>query len=151
MSNTTKAAPPALYIHCRAIYDKMMERAHEEQHKDGSMIVYVGFLTYLIQELSLSSPYYTFGTKALKEMGCIRQIQRGGGRNPSHWELIKAPTEELFRLANPNDASKAQLGRKGADAMLQAQLVDLTKRVSLLEKAIVPKNTELLADGVSND
>lgn len=132
----TQTAPPALYIHCKNIYAKMMERAHEEQHDDGSMIVYVGFLTYLIPELGLSSPYYSFGTKALKNMGCIRQIQRGGGRNPSHWELIKAPTEELFAIANPDSAGKQELGRKGTTAMLQAQIVDLTKRVHSLEETI---------------
>jgi len=69
-------------------------------------------------------------------MGCIRQIQRGGGRTHSRWELIKSPTEELFKLANPPDASKAQLGRKGNNAMVQTQITDLNNRLTVLEKAV---------------
>lgn len=140
MGNIAKDPPPALYRHCKMIYDKMMERAHEETHEDGSMIVYVGFLTHLIQELSLSSPYYTFGTQALKKMGCIRQLSRGGGRAQSRWELIRSPTEDLFLLANPDDASKAQLGRQGSNAMLQAQIKDLNNRVNVLEEFMGANN-----------
>lgn len=66
---------------------------------DGTteIIVYEGKLTELItQKLYLSVPYYTSITRALKSMGCIRQLRRGGGSSPSQWELIREPTPELW-------------------------------------------------------
>lgn len=128
------SAPPALFLHCKKIYDKMLEEAFKMTDDDGgSIIVYEGFLTHLVASLGLSTPYYTFSTRSLKDMGCIRQIRRGGGRSPSQWELVTSPTEALFFDSDPKFEAKEVLGRKGANAVLQGQINDLNKRVRLLE------------------
>ena len=131
---TEIAIPPALYQHCCRIYNKMMEQSSKVEAEDGTMIVYDGFLTHVVRKLDLSNPYYTFATRALKEMGCIRQVKRGGGKASSQWELIRSPTEELFSATNPLDPSKSQLGRKGVTGMLQTQVNDLNNRVNMIEE-----------------
>lgn len=66
------------------------------------MIVWEGFLTrFITEELHLSVPYYTSVTQALKRMGCVRQLRRGGGSSPSLWELLTEPTEGLFNNSLP--------------------------------------------------
>jgi hypothetical protein len=55
-------------------------------------VVYEGFLTDLVKnKLNLSTPYYTKCRKALLEMGCIKQLRRGGSSTPSQWLLIREP------------------------------------------------------------
>lgn len=90
---------PALFHHCVQTYEAMFKKATRQQFDSGSYgVVYEGALTQLVtQELNLSVPYYTHVTRALKQMNCIRQLRRGGGSSPSQWELITAPTEEVFR------------------------------------------------------
>lgn len=127
-------APPALYIHCISIYNKMLESSKKVGAvPEEEMIVYEGFLTHLVSGQSLSVPYYTFCRRALIDMGCIRQIKRGGARAPSQYEMIKAPTEELFKEANPKDIKNDVLGRKGEVNMLKKQITDLNGRVLTLE------------------
>lgn len=71
-----------------------------DEHR--TMIVWEGFLTrFITEELHLSVPYYSSVTQALKRMGCIRQLRRGGGTSPSQWELITEPTPALFEHAVP--------------------------------------------------
>ncbi len=134
----TETAIPALYHHCKTIYDKMLEHGQKREADEGNyIIVYEGFLTHLVVgELGFSTPYYTFATKALKEMGCIRQLRRGGPKTQSQWEVIKSPTEELFRLANPIDANKSNLGRKGVTDAQQIQINDMNTRLSAVEAFI---------------
>lgn len=130
-------APPALYIHCVNMYNKMLEQATDTiispLEPENKMIVYKGFLTHLVANQALSVPYFTFCTRALKEMGCIRQLKRGGGRAPSLWELIKAPTEELYIAYKPEDTNSYRLAHKGKTNMLSSQVSDLSTRVLALE------------------
>jgi len=115
----------------------MLEQAHKIESDEGDdIIVYDGFLTHLISDLSLSNPYYTFATRALKEMGCVRPLKRGGGRTPSQWQLIKTPTEELFTEAHPIDPVKSVMGRKQEKSVLQAQVNDLNARLAIVEEFI---------------
>ncbi len=94
--------------------------------------MYEGMLTKLITvELNLSVPYYTSILRALKRMGCVRQIRRGGGTSASQWELICPPTEEAFLLVRPRKAPK-----KGKQEMQQDQINALNNRVLALEKAL---------------
>lgn len=129
-------APPALFIHCVSIYNKMLEKSTRvivDNDPESKMIVYEGFLTHLVSGQALSVPYYTFCRRALIDMGCIRQVKRGGGRSPSQYEMIKAPTPELFFETSPKDIKDSNLGRKGEVAMLKQQIADLNGRMFILE------------------
>lgn len=124
---------PALYQHCVETYAAMVERS-EEQEIDGIQVqVYEGFLTTLIRHgLSLPTPYYSFVTKALQRMDCIRQVRRGGGSTPSVWALVQEPTEDLFINAKADYIQKPNLDRRldGIEQMLR----DLNTRLLELEK-----------------
>lgn len=92
----SEEAPPALFNHACAVYEKMYSQSRREQ-ADGvtTMIVYEGMLTKLMtEELGLPVPYFTRIRGKLLGMGCIRQLRRGGGSSPSQWELIKEPSFE---------------------------------------------------------
>ena len=95
---TEEVAPPALFDHCCRVYAAMLAEAHAVDSEGQKMVVYEGFLTTLITgKLNLSVPYYSSVRRALKRMGCIRQLRRGGGSSQSQWELITDPTFELFQ------------------------------------------------------
>lgn len=148
MTTTTpeESAPPALFEHCVNTYKEMLRQAKsvvtvspgdpnalegsdDEEDRAGQIIVYEGYFTQLVtSKLNLSVPYYTAIRKTLLEMGCIRQLKRGGGTSPSQWELIYEPTFEAFQSAKPKKASK-----QTKDAMIQEQLDTLSTRVSDLE------------------
>jgi len=136
--NYGEDAPPALYIHCVRTYNKMLERATDQIvspiEPDLHMIIYEGFFVRLVAELGLSTPYFTFCRQALIDMGCIRQIKRGGGTGRSQWELIKAPTLELFDEKKLKDPNYEKLERKGKQEMMQDQINALNNRVLDLEK-----------------
>lgn len=96
-----EVAPAALYDHCVKTYNALITGAKTKLIEDGetstTIVVWEGMLTALItQKLYFSTPAYTSITRALKRMGCIRQLKRGGGTAPSEWELIKEPTIEAF-------------------------------------------------------
>lgn len=93
------------------------------------MIVWEGFLTrFITEELHLSVPYYSSVTLALKRMGCIKQLRRGGGSSPSQWELITEPTEELFTNKLPK--KEPQVSRQ---SQLQEQVNSQETRIKALE------------------
>src|SRR6266496_1675165 len=124
-----------LFSHCQNVYNLMLKQSAQidlETDEPEYMTVYEGMLTKLITvELNLSVPYYTSILRALKRMGCVRQIRRGGGTSASQWELICPPTEEAFLLVRPRRAPK-----KGNQEMLQDQINALNGRVLVLEKAL---------------
>lgn len=125
-------APVALYGHCLLTYQAMLSDATAIVVEDKTIIVWEGMLTRLItSQLNLSVPYYTAVTKALKRMGCIRQLKRGGGTAPSQWELLKEPTEELFSDAMPTKIVKADKWE-----LIQGQVDSLNNRVLRLEKIL---------------
>lgn len=128
-------SPQALYQHCVVTYKAMLNDAkavtifNEDAESEESIIVWEGMLTQFITgQLHLSVPYYTFITRALKTMGCIAQLKRGGGTSPSQWQLIKEPNLEMFESMHP-PRKKPQ----GANAGLQNQINDLNRRVYVLE------------------
>ena len=97
---------------------------------DNKMVVYEGFLTSLITgKLNLSVPYYTSVMKALKRMGCVRQLRRGGGNSASQWELITEPTIEAFenqREIKPKQPTQLEVANE--------QILALSSRLSALEE-----------------
>lgn len=107
----------------------MLEESHLVQNEEQGVLVYEGFLTRLItSKLNLSVPYYTSIRNRLIEMGCIRQLKRGGGSAPSQYEMIYEPSLEAFMKAEPAKVPKASR----ADAA-DEQIRNLAMRLSELE------------------
>jgi hypothetical protein len=124
---------PAQLQHCQLVYREMLQAARLVKEEDVSIVVYEGPLTHLIiTELGLPNPYYTSITQALVGMGCAKQLKRGGGGQPSQWELITDPTRERY---------DEYMTGKGEDVepepAASVQMVkDLSNRVTVLEKAL---------------
>lgn len=136
-----QSAPPALFDHCVKTYQAMLREAQAvvtmapadgTDPQQGQIIVYEGFLTQLVtSKLNLSVPYYTSIRQKLIQMGCVRQLKRGGGTSPSQWELIYEPTLEKFNAAQPKKTPK-----QTKESMLQEQVNNLSARVSELESTL---------------
>jgi hypothetical protein len=99
----------------------------EAQSVEG---VYRGHLTKLFTKLHLSTPYYSMVTKQLKAMGCIEQLRRGGGGAESEWQLIAAPTEDLYD-AHPKETREGVRSTVPA-AAIEQQIRDLANQVNEL-------------------
>lgn len=114
------------------LYDQKDAEAISGVVDDSSpnvMVVWEGFLTrFITEEMHLSVPYYSSVTLALKRMGCIRQLRRGGGSSPSQWELITEPTTDLFDNALPS-----KLVPVSKTSQLQEQVDTLETRLKLIE------------------
>ena len=120
-------AVPALYDHCYKVYTAMAEEAVEEDFRDETFLVWTGFASRLLNEkLGIPIPLYGKVLYALKKMGCITQLRRGGGNAPSKWALHEKPTEETF-LALWSSVEGGTLGRyKSAKTeQLEAQIADV--------------------------
>jgi hypothetical protein len=122
---------PALFDHCTRVYEAMLAEAKEVTEAGVDIIVWEGFPTKLLKDqLRLSSPYYTHTLRALRAMGCARQLRRGGSTTTSQWELIKEPTAELFMdtLSKTPSASELRL-----ETIEQVQR-DIVRRIQRLEQ-----------------
>lgn len=129
-------APDSLFFHCNDVYEKMMTHSKEVETEDGmgTMIIYEGHLTHLFtREMHLSTPYYTKVTRALKRMGCIRQVRRGGGPQPSQWEMIRNPTRSSFEYDKPKPEKQGSTKIE----MLEDQMMQHNKRLQALEDALM--------------
>jgi hypothetical protein len=132
--NDSEETVPALYEHCVRVYKAMLAEANQVlgAQPDYHIVVYEGFLTQLItQQLNLSVPYYTRVKNSLTNMGCIKQLRRGGGTAPSQWEMITEPTVEAFMKQRPPKVTKPD-----KYTMLQDQITALGGRVTDLEDMV---------------
>jgi hypothetical protein len=136
-SSTEEVTVPALFHHCLQTYEAMLDTAKRVK-LDGQVnaIVYEGYLTTLIkEELNLSTPLYTHITRALKKMGCIRQLRRGGGNSKSQWELVKTPTQELFRTeVGETQPHRTRYVTYEQYEMMQQQIVDINRRLNEMSR-----------------
>lgn len=130
---TFEVPVPQNFQYCKQVYQVMQNEAlslSAEQTGSVPMIVWEGFFTKLITEdLGLAVPYYSTIRRELMRMECIRQLRRGGGSSPSQWELLQAPTEELW---HSSPAKRMQTNSK-QDATA-GQVGDLIKRLEVLEQ-----------------
>jgi hypothetical protein len=124
---------PVMFTYCRQVYDTMLAQAYKAGGRKGPdgeepvQIVYEGKLTELFKRLHLSVPYYTYVRQHLIRMGCIRQLRRGGGTSMSQWEMIREPTEELWR-----EAEGYKQPPKDKTSMLEQQIRGLSERFNQL-------------------
>src|ERR1700755_1130274 len=119
-----QSAPPKLYEHCVTVFAQMRKEATATQVEGSHALVYEGFLTRLFNKLSLATPYYTSVMQALRKMGCVKKLSRGGGAPPSKWELLQEPTVELL-----NNAQAKKLVDNSWRGQMTQQVHDLNERV----------------------
>ena len=127
---------PALYNHCVRAFELMEQGSRESGIDEEAKLIWEGHLTKLIAgQMHLSTPYYTGITRALIGMGCIRQLRRGGGSSESQWEIVKAPTPELWRNLG---GKKTRLYTQPVSTLEQTSRMvkDLQRRVSRLEQVL---------------
>lgn len=135
-------APPVLYQYCVDAYNLMLNAAKLEsiEQDDGTVaqkVVWEGMLTALItQKMALSIPYFTFVTRALKRMDCIKQLRRGGGTAPSRWEMLREPTYELFEETKSRETVQSPTRRTSATNAVLEQMAAMNVRVLRLEKIL---------------
>lgn len=133
---------PAPLLHCERVYERMHQEAKEVRETDVPMLVWEGFTTQLLKNLELAVPYYSTIRRALLDMGCVKQLRRGGGTSPSQWELIKPPTMDLWMqmLQDRPDAGpgvgSVNAATKGDLKHLHQQVLDLKERVDNLEDSM---------------
>jgi len=126
-----QSAPPRLYEHCLTVFEQMRTEAKPAAVEGAHALVYEGFLTRLFNRLSLATPYYTSVMQALRKMGCVRQLSRGGGASPSKWELLTEPTIELF-----TGAQVKKLHDNTWRGQMQQQVSDLRDRLDDVEEMV---------------
>jgi hypothetical protein len=135
MTNTntntnTNTAMPQMFHHCVLVYNKMHEAANLVDDNGVKRRIWVGYLTKLVNEdCNLAVPYYSGVKNNLVRMGCMIQLQRGGGTHPSTWELIMEPTEDLF-------LAKGKVRTHSKTAQLEGQVEDLHLRIERIEKVL---------------
>lgn len=140
----SEAAPAAMFLHCSAVYEKMLSRSSRVQ-ADGQtqMIVYEGMLTRLVvEELGLPVPYYTKIRTSLISMGCIRQLKRGGGTSPSQWEIITEPNITLWEQIETTDKQNNSDGPPELIQVIRA----LDRRLLRLEKVMGLEDVPLVKE-----
>jgi hypothetical protein len=136
---------PALFGHCERVYLAMLNEAkalnntgenlNDEDYdaEPTTIVVYTGKLTKLVAECNLSAPYYSSVTQALRQMGCIRQLSRGGGSADSQWQLIQEPTKGLFQTMKDAGTVPQRKARATKTEGIQSQVNNLNGRVNTLE------------------
>jgi hypothetical protein len=130
-------ATPAIFQHCCTVYDKMLETATLSEYEGQAVMMWEGFTTKVFDGLHLSVPYYSSVLKALKAMGSMIQLQRGGGGSKSKWALISRPTEDAFNAyfktgATGNKKAQDDQWKQSMTQMLN----DLRKRIDQLERRL---------------
>lgn len=118
-----EGTPPAIWAHLTKAYDAMEEKA-----TDG---VYEGFVTKLLTiELSIPVPYYGKVLRLLAAMGCIEQLQRGGGTSPSRWKLHKKPVIEDFnKVVETSPGAALSSSRQQIDGAIDNRVRVLEQRL----------------------
>ncbi len=140
--SSEEASLPVLYKHCKDTYDAMLRSSSKQEYRDDNnkmqeAVVYEGFLTKLVTEdLHLSVPYYTTVMGALKKMGCVRQVRRGGSTSPSQWQLYHEPTENLFRTKQQQGKKTSRSAHGSRLDQVEGTVQILNQRVSAIERVL---------------
>lgn len=130
---------PALWRHCCEVYAAMEAEAETKTLYEREHLVWEGFLTKLFKALGLNVPTYSAVKNELTNMGCIRQLRRGGGPTPSVWVLFGAPDVKKFNEQPKSLITKSGARKRTATDILQQQINDLRDRINLLEEAMASK------------
>jgi hypothetical protein len=129
LNRQDRKAMPMVFHHCVELFKVLTVQAEEVEGRQ----IWTGYMTHIIKdELNLSVPYYTSILNAMKRMGCIEQLQRGGSSTPSKWLLLAEPTEEVYN----SPAVRRSAKNPGRLDQLEGMLFDLNTRLERLETLI---------------
>jgi hypothetical protein len=146
MTDTDEKPMKALFDHCVTVFEEMFKEAVPEEtavrNYDGGpamdqpnieiepsgYMIWTGHTTQLFARLGMATPYYTTVMRALKKMGCVEQVRRGGGNAQSKWRLVRRPEEEFFHAAE-----LLKMPVQGTQKALEQQMRDMNSRLSALE------------------
>jgi hypothetical protein len=136
MTDTDEERPmKALYDHCVTVFDEMFKEAVPEDVSgvapdlaEPGYMIWTGHLTQVFARLGMATPYYTSVMSALKKMGCVEQVKRGGGNSMSKWRLVRRPEEDFFHAAE-----KLKSPTQGSQKALEQQMRDMNTRLTTLE------------------
>lgn len=136
----------ALFDHCTTVFDEMFKDAVPEETTERNYdageakdytetaatgyMIWTGHTTQLFARLGMATPYYTTVMQALKKMGCVEQVRRGGGNSMSKWRLVRKPEEEAFEAAE-----KIKKPTGGSLEAVKQQVRSLNERLTVLEDA----------------
>jgi hypothetical protein len=127
-------------MHSQASLQPDPNTAPDDLTDEDYIIVWEGMLTkFVTADMNLSVPYYTFMTRAMKKMGCIRQLRRGGGTSPSQWQLVREPTEADFTKYSSETLDANHITPRKRQSMqeeLRDQIANLNNRLSVVERAL---------------
>jgi hypothetical protein len=113
--------------------------------RDASNNTWEGYTTHLMtKDLGIPVPYYGKALDALQRMGCLTQLQRGGGRSPSKWLLHKTPTLEAY-LAVKEELHSRPRGKEKYD-VLEQKVSDLAQSLQGLDVARALSNMQSQID-----
>ena len=101
-----EGAPPRLWEHVCTVFGAMQKVAKSEKVAGKHALVWTGHTTHLFRELGLATPYYSSVLQRLQQMGCLKQLSRGGGSAPSRWELLDDPNFVDFENASQPKTEK---------------------------------------------
>ena len=125
---------PALYTYSERVYEAMRSQSRPVYLEGDTQesLVYEGFITKLVlDDLKIHVPNYSKVMAALREMGCIEQLRRGGGSTPSLFLIFEQPpSRELWYEKVPEGPKSVASHRY--DAMDQ-RLRDLQQRLDAME------------------
>jgi hypothetical protein len=121
-------APVKLWEHVCTVFAEMQRSSKNERVNGKHALVYEGHMTKLFRDLNLATPYYSSVLQRLKQMGCIRQLSRGGGSAPSRWELLTDPDYDDFEAVETSKREgKSRLGD------VEVKVADFGERLARLE------------------
>jgi hypothetical protein len=113
----------------------MLEESRNVSEGNSSVIVYEGFLTKLVTvKLNYSVPYYTKLRVCLVQMGCMKQLKRGGGTAPSQWEMIYEPTYEAFVKAIEAEQPEPDHSPPTRVALLEQRVNEMSDHINGIDR-----------------
>jgi hypothetical protein len=113
-----KPITAGFYPKTQRVYNAMDDAASDGFYEGRPARIWWGYTTHVFYSLGLPMGYYTPVFDLLRCMGCLVQLQRGGGRGKSQWALVQPPTQELF------DAALEELGGFSAIERRRKRLLD---------------------------
>jgi len=132
-----------MFQHCLLVYNTMMEQS--VQGPDSMPSVYRGYLTHLIRdELNLPLPYYTIIKRTLEQLGCIDQIKRGGGPQPSEWLLLHALDPLAYAQLQYNEVRTSRLD------VLEQAVASMNQRLGKVERILAARQRVEQAEANAN-
>lgn len=96
---------PKLFMRCLRIWNAMREQAHpyadpESFGDNEKRLIYVGHISTLADQVGEARNYIGQLTRRLRNMGCIAQLRRGGGKGIGQWVILEEPTIALFTASH---------------------------------------------------